>query len=87
MERQGRVGGSRAKPCACVAAQEENEGRGRWDRAKAALGGRTRGIEGMGSPGARLGLDGPGGRPSGEGAGWALEGCGPASLLSLSLFL
>ena len=46
--------------------------RGRWDRAEAALGGRTRGIEGMGSPGARLGLDGPGGRPSREG-GAALE--------------
>ena len=27
-----------------------------------------------------LGLDGPGGRPSGEGAGWALEGCGFAGL-------
>ena len=75
---------------------EESERRERWKMGIEEMGlategegfmrDRARGSSGRPHLALGLGLDGPGGRPSGEGAGWALEGCGPASLLSLSLF-
>ena len=55
----------------------------RWERAKAALGRRTRGIEGMGSPGARLKEEE--GRPGGlRGKEWA--GLAALPLLPLEFF-
>ena len=55
-------------PLAALGNEEERE----MGSSEGGARGKDKGIEGMGSPGARLGLDGPGGRPSREG-GAALE--------------